>query len=233
MKFDWNPNTIRWYQEADTYTGFFQNVAGLIAPRLKSYSTLCDIGCGLGLLDLELSKSIDRITCIDISQEAIAALKKSMEDKNITNIEPRVMDCKDIDENWDVINISFFGSRDLEEFLPHCKKLFAVINGNSATELTPEKANTFQKNTVSEAEQFLQLKKIPYSLSHAAFEFGQPLTSMEDAKSFIHSHSPGISPEDLTDLLSQRLIETGEEKYPFFIPRLKSIGIFEIEGGLK
>lgn len=93
MNFNWNSDTIRWYQEADKYTGFFKNVAGLIAPRLEDCSTLCDIGCGLGIVDLELSKYIKRIACIDINKAAITALKKSIEDSKITNIEPRLMDC--------------------------------------------------------------------------------------------------------------------------------------------
>lgn len=51
MRFDWNADTIRWYQEANEYTGFFKHIAELIAPSLVGYSTLCDIGCGLGLMD--------------------------------------------------------------------------------------------------------------------------------------------------------------------------------------
>ncbi len=230
MKFEWNDDTIRWYQEANEYTGFFKHVAELIAPRLAGYATMCDIGCGLGLLDLELCNSIEHITCIDISQEAINALQKTLQDRNITNIETRTMDCNEINENWDVITISFFGSSNLEEFLPRCKKLFAVITGSNATELTSEKYCPFKKHTVPEIEQALQLKGIPYSLTQAAFEFGQPLASREDAIKFVQSHSPGISPEDLANFLSERLVETGEERIPFFLPRMKSIGIFEIEG---
>lgn len=145
MNFDWNPNTVRWYQDANEYSFFFKNIAGLIAPGLEGYSTLCDIGCGLGLIDLELSKSIKCITCIDINRVAIEALKKSVEDRKITNIKPRVMDCNDIAESWDVIYISFFGSHGLEKFLPHCKKLIAVVSKNNQAELYPEKYRVFQK----------------------------------------------------------------------------------------
>lgn len=232
MNFDWNSNTIRWYQEADEYSGFSINIAGLIAPRLKGYSTLCDIGCGLGLVDLELSKSIRSITCIDINREAMETLKKSVEDRKITNIEPRMMDRNDIDESWDVIYISFFGSRKLEEFLPRCKKLIAVVGKKNQTELYPEKYRVFQKNTAEKVKQNLIHKGIPYSLREVSFEFGQPLLSMEDAQNFVRTHSPEVSPEDLASFLSQHLIETGEMQYPYFIPHTKSMGIFEIEGEL-
>ena len=232
MNFNWNSDTIRWYQEANKYTGFFKNIAGLIAPRLAGYSTFCDVGCGLGIVDLELSKYVRSITCIDINKEAIAALKESIKDRKITNIETRLMDCDAIDESWDVIYISFFGSRNLEEFLPHCKKLIAVVGKKNQSELFPEKYRAFQKNTADQAEQSLFQKKIPYALSEASFEFGQPLASIKDAQNFVMAQSHGISPEDLASFLSQRLIETGEKQYPFFIPRVKSMGIFEIKGDL-
>ncbi len=232
MKFNWNAETIRWYQEANEYTGFFKLITELIAPSLVGYSTLCDIGCGLGLMDLELYNSIEHITCIDISQEAIDALKQTLIDRNIANIEARTMDYKDINENWDIIAISFFGGRQLVEFLPRCKKLLAILGDSNTTELSPERYNPFKRYTVSEAEQALQLEGIPYSLTHAAFDFGQPLASRKDAANFVLSHSPGINSKDMENFLDERLVETGEEKYPFYLPRMKSIGIFDIKGGL-
>lgn len=61
MNFDWNPRTIQWYEDANSYSGFFKKVAQRIAPKLQGYFTLCDIGCGLGLLDLELSRHLPTI----------------------------------------------------------------------------------------------------------------------------------------------------------------------------
>jgi len=232
MNFNWNSNTIRWYQEADAYSGFSRNIANFVAPRLEGYSTLCDIGCGLGLVDLELSKYINGITCIDINREAIEALKKSVEDRKITNIETRLMDCNAIDEVWDVIFISFFGGCNLQEFLHYCKKLIVVVNKKNHSELIPIKYRTFKKNTVDQVEQVLTEKGISYLLTEVSFEFGQPLISLEDAQNFVRAHSPQITAEDLSNFLSDRLTETGEKQYPFFIPRMKSMGIFEIEGKL-
>ncbi len=232
MRFEWNDDTIRWYQNANEYTGFFKQVAALIAPRLGGYDTLCDIGCGLGLLDLELCHSIKHITCIDISQEAINALQKTLQDRNITNIETRVMDSSDINENWDVIVISFFGASNMDDFLPHCKKLFSVVSGSHETELTPGKYSPSKKQTVPKIEQTLQQKGIPYILSKAIFEFGQPLVSKDDAVKFVQSHSPGITPKDPASFLTEKIIETGNDRFPFFLPRMKNTGIFEIEGGL-
>lgn len=232
MNFDWNPQTIRWYEEANAYSGFFRNVAELIAPMLQGYSTLCDIGCGLGLLDLELSPSIGSITCIDINPGALEALRKNIEVRKISNIESRLMDCRDLKGEWDVICVSFFGSREIEEFLPHCRKLIAVVGKRQQTELYPEKYRKFLKNTAENVEEALKEKGMDYVLTEAAFEFGQPFPSRVDAENFVQTHCPAISPEDLRIFLAESLRETGESQFPLVIPRLKSFGVFEIKGGL-
>lgn len=233
MNFNWNIDTIRWYQDANNYTGYFKNIASFIIPKLEGCSTLCDIGCGLGLIDMELCKYIDSITCIDINQEAIKALEKNIKDKNILNISPRLIDCDDMKENWDVIFLSFFGSRNLKEFLPYCKKLIAVVGSKNQNGLFPEKYRSFYKNTSANVEEALNRDGISYILTEVSFEFGQPLLSIEDAKNFVRAHSRNsITTEDLEQFLSQRLIETGEKQYPYFIPRMKSVGIFEIQGDL-
>lgn len=232
MKFDWNEKTIRWYIEANEYTGFFKNVAQIIAPKLEGYSTLCDIGCGLGLLDLELHSSIEQITCTDINEVALDALGRFIDEKNIQNIKTRIMDSNNIQGQWDIILVSFFGARELETFLPHCKKLIAVVHGDKDGKLSPKKYDSFKKRNVSDVEKNLKAKGIHYSLTRHAFEFGQPLTSIEEAKEYIQIHTPNITSQDLELLLSEKIKETGEEKFPFSIPRMKKMGVFEIEGYL-
>ncbi|EHQ90565.1 class I SAM-dependent methyltransferase [Desulfosporosinus youngiae] len=232
MNFEWNSQTIRWYEEANAYSGFFGKVAGLIAPMLQGYSTLCDIGCGLGLLDLELSSSIGSITCLDINPNALAALQKNIEARQIGNLEPRLMDCRDLEGEWDVICISFFGSREIENFLPYCRELIAVVGKQQQSELYPEKYRKFSKNTAEKVEEVLKEKGMDYVLREAAFEFGQPFHSQADAEDFVRTHCPAISPEDLSSFLEESLKATGDSQLPWVIPRLKSFGVFEIKGGL-
>ncbi|MBU4438409.1 MAG: class I SAM-dependent methyltransferase [Acetobacterium sp.] len=232
MNFNWNENTIKWYQAANDYSGFFKHVADLIAPKIAGHATLCDIGCGLGLVDLELSKNLQSITCIDINKEAIASLNKSIEARQITNIQPRLMNCDTINESWDVIFVSFFGSRDLEKFLPYCKKLFAIVDQKKECKPYLEKYRSFHRNTYDNVKQQLSQKAINYSCTEVTLEFGQPLVSLDDAKNFIKTNYAAVNDEDLNRFLSQQLIETNNPDYPYYIKKNKSLGIFEIEGAL-
>lgn len=230
MSFIWNQKKIRWFLEADIYTGFSKNVARLLAPRLAGVTTLCDIGCGLGLIDLEISQIVPSLTCIDISPEAIAALRRGAEERKITNIKPLLLDFREFNGCSDVILVSFFGYRHLEHFLNYCQRLLVVIGTNNQNELYPEKYRKSQKYTITQLAQDLKEKGIPYTLTEAAFDFGQPLVSLRDAEDFVRTQAPGITDEDLADFLASRLMRTGEAAYPFLLPRMKSIGIFEIRG---
>lgn len=232
MNFSWNYSTIKWYREANEHSRFFKNIADLIAPKLKEYSTFCDIGCGLGLLDLEISKNIKHVTCIDIDKNAVESLKESITQRKIKNIDTCLMNCDDIVNSWDVICISFFRSSDIEKFLHYCKKLFAVVERKNERAPELDKYRLFKKTTCDMVETELKSKGIQYYLTEAEFEFGQPLVSIDDAKNYIRSNTKGISERDLNDFLSNKLIQTDDSKYPFYIEKMKSIGIFEIKGEL-
>lgn len=232
MNFNWNTNTIKWYQEANEYTGFFKNVAKFIRPGLEGHATLCDVGCGLGLVDLELSQDLEKITCIDIDREAIMSLEKSIEKRKITNVETRIMNCDQIQESWDVIYISFFGSHDLEKFLPHCKKLFAIVDKKNEKRPYLEKYRSFHRNTCDQVGLALNRNGVNYSLTDVTLEFGQPLVSVEDARNFIKTNYSKANDKDLNRFLDQQLIETKEKEFPFYIQKKKAIGIFEVEGSL-
>ncbi len=229
-KFEWNANTIRWYQEANSYTGFFKNLSNLIAPSLTGYSSLCDIACGVGLFSLEISPYIDNITSIDISAPAINALMKSAQERQTVNIEAIVMDCAKIQGSWDIIFMSFFGGQNLERFLAHCKKLIFVATKETKPGFYPGKFEKSRRVTADELEIDLLNKSIPFSRIDACFEFGQPLRSWEEARSFVRAQSVDIEENELSVFLTQCLVKTGRNDYPYYIPRQKSMGIFEIEG---
>lgn len=230
MNFNWNSNTIKWYQDANRYSGFFKKIADLIAPKLEGYATLCDMGCGLGLVDLELSKRIERITCVDINKEAIRELEKNIEYRKIENIQTRLISCDDIHDNWDVIYLSFFSSHQIEKFLPYCKKLFAIVDKKHENKPYLEKYRAFHRNTYDKVEQQLNEKKIPYSVTEVSLEFGQPLVSVDDAKNFIKTNYADVSDDDLNQFLAHHLVKTKNKNYPYYIKKNKTIGIFEVKG---
>lgn len=234
MNFDWNADTIRWYQQANEYTGFFQYMAELVAPKLVGYETLCDIGCGLGLIDLQLSRYVPNlnITCMDINERALQALQEEIREQNVSNITPIRKDYKETNLYFDVILTSFFGSRSIEELIGRCKTLIMIVGDKSNQALFPDKFHSYNKNKASNVELFLNEKNIAYTVQSACCEFGQPFTTKEDAKRFVIEHSKGITNEELEEFLENHLVKAKRLEYAYFLPHNKTVTIFQMKGNL-
>lgn len=232
MLFTWNDDTIRWYLNANAYTGFYKNIAEEIAPMLNGYNTLCDLGCGLGLFDFEIYPYIEKIDCIDLNETALASITERAEKLGIHNIHTRLADCDTISGKWDVVYMSFYGSQSVDRFLPLCKKLIAVVGVTAEPVMFPRQNGSSGRNTVDQTISYLNDKNLPYKLSYKQFEFGQPFTSKQDAEKFLKIYSPDITDQETTDFLSSRLLESGNLDFPYYMPRVKPVGIFELAGAL-
>jgi hypothetical protein len=230
--FDWNEDTIRWYLDSETYTGFFKHLAGVIAPMLADCKTLCDIGCGLALFDFEVHPLLDRIDCVDVSETALASVEERAEKLGIRKIHTRHRDSHTLTDSWDAVYMSFFGSRELDRYLPLCKKLIAVVSGPSDELLFPRRTCSFAHSTIENAKVYLERRGISFELTAAKHDFGQPLATRKDAEHFVRSYFHGASEEEIHTFLEQRLTETGDPAFPYYIPRTKTVGIFEVDGHL-
>ena len=72
MGYMWTRQSIKWFMDASDYTGYHKNLADKIIPFLDEDHTLCDVGCGLGCLDIFLASEVARITAIDSNAEVMS-----------------------------------------------------------------------------------------------------------------------------------------------------------------
>lgn len=64
----------------------------LIAAHLSNTKTAVDIGCGDGRYSVSMSKALRQLTCIDISDEAVADLRTRIQSENIENTDVLICD---------------------------------------------------------------------------------------------------------------------------------------------
>jgi SAM-dependent methyltransferase len=234
MLFDWKEDTIRWFVDASEFTGYHRKLSHRIAPMIENYSTLCDIGCGLGILDLHLSPFIKKINCFDINEKALAYLKGAINKNNLTNIEVQQKNCESLSDFYDCILLSFFGSRNIHKYLPHCKKLIVIIGGDNTSHMYPTNSNSKipkDRNTYKEVEKYLKVSGIPYNLDTLFLDFGQPFVSLEDARKYVGNLSGNATEEDIEGFI-QRNIKKLNGDFPYYMAHEKEVGIFEIKGGV-
>ena len=231
MQFLWNEETIQRFIDASEYTGFHIRLADEIRPHLDESDSFCDIGCGLGRIDLALSPWLSHITAADIDSRVINRLKADAAARGITNISGKCLDISEFDEVFDVVFMSFFGkSHSIQQYYKLCrKKMIRVVNAENKGNLYPSHHRRVKKDTIPIVKNELYRSGLSYKLKTFSAEFGQPLKSMDDAKSFVVQNAPDVSADELCDFLTENIQSTGDNDFPYYLPNKKEMGIFIID----
>ena len=229
-RFMWNERNIQWFSDASAYTGFHRELAQKIAPYLRRSDTLLDAGCGLGRLDLELAMYVSEITAVDISEDALDALRRGAAHSGIQNISTRCCDASSLSECFDVVLLSFFGQFNTPDFLRLCRrKLIRIVSAENKSSLYPERHRRGEKDTVPIVQRELKAQGIRFQTERYSIEFGQPFRSRADAELFVLQNAPGASREEISDFLDQNLVPAERGGFPFYLPNQKELGIFIID----
>lgn len=229
MKMNWNDTTIKSFVDASEYTGFHKRLAKEILPYIKDSQTFCDVGCGLGLIDMYLSKELKDITCIDINQNAIDYLEKSIKYNNINNIRCEVEDFKEINTSFDTILISFFSYENIEFFTEHCDRLIAIVNDKSKTHIpvSKKRMDVVKRHSSTNLRTLLDEKKLKYELISLSLEFGQTFTDKDDIVRYAKSYDEGGEYETIYNHIIKNVVR--EDNVGYYLPYEKNISVFIID----
>lgn len=192
----WDSQMIRWMCEAMDYGSYNSNLADCIRPHLCKNDYICEAGCGLGLLSLELAKYVRKITAFDRNADALAVLKDRISWKGIQNIETRCSLLDDFQsyETPDAMLFCLFGSA--EEMIAsaerlHCEKVIAVLRR--------------QKDELWHADQQLSLEPVSAlgwqicDRQIMDIPLNQPFRNLNDARVFLELYAPKESDSPMTD----------------------------------
>ena len=225
----WNKQTSDWFTDASIYTGFHKSLAQKIKPHLAQSDTLCDIGCGLGRLDLELSPHVAEILAIDVSDYATKTLEQTAKLHNIKNLRVRKDNAEELDGVYDIILMSLYVPPDIKSLLDHCRRhLIRIVSAGRKSGLYPERHRRDIKNAVPVAQAELASLGIKYSYEPCSLEFGQPLKTWRDAEQFVLSNAPEAAAGEVTDFLQKNIHHTPRPDFPYYLPYKKELGIFII-----
>lgn len=229
MRMNWDDITIKSFVDASKYTDFHKKLAQFIRPYIKSSKSFCDIGCGLGLIDMYLSKYLDDITCVDINKNAISYLEKSINENNIKNIKCIIKDFKEIDTKFHTILISFFSYEDLEYFSKICDRLIAIVNDRSTSHIpvSKRKMKEINQHSTQNLKDLLGEKKIKYEQLSLSMEFGQTFIDKEEIAKYAKSYDDGEEYDSIYNHILKNMVKG--DKIPYYLPYKKNISIFVID----
>lgn len=227
--FSWTQEMVRFMQTAAERTEYYPKLAQILAQRLIGARHICDAGCGIGSLSLELAKSFDLVTAVDRSPEAMAALRHSVWEKGILNIrcvETDLTECAP-EIRFDAMVFCFFGRT--ERILPIAKKLctgrIAIVKKNYCYHRFSLEKHRLSDETADDCQGVLEKQGIPFLREDHVFECGQPFESIEQAVRFFSIYDRGEANRRTEQAVREQLVCTDDSAFPFYLPKKKEIGI--------
>ena len=230
MHIRWNEQTVRWFEDAAEYTGYNKNLARILKKYIPEGETLCDLGCGAGLVDLALADHCSAITCVDISPEAIGHVRRRAAARGLENISALCTDASELTGSWDTVMAIFFGGNQIcgDYFHLAGKRFILITNARRKGNFGPEGHQVVKCSDIATTKAYLDARGVKYAHEALALEYGQPFADREDARAFVRAYTRPMSEELLEAYLEEKLEKTGDERWPYYLPNRKEFGLFVI-----
>ncbi len=221
---DWDAASVGFMRDAAEYGTFFEELTQRLLPWLPTDGHICDAGCGIGGLALELSRHCRRVTAVDVAEAPINALQSRPLPKNL-----RVF-CEDIfsmSARYDAMVFCYFGRirQILQIAARQCCGRVIVVKRNCLEHRFSARPVERSEHSFDEAHTLLSELGIAYQSEMLQLEFGQPFRSLSAAERFFSLYDR--SGAKLTQAqLSERLIPTDNEVYPYYLPMQRDMELF-------
>jgi SAM-dependent methyltransferase len=219
MKIEWTDEVVRWFREASAYTGYDRALAALLLARIPERTTLCDMGCGAGLVDLELAPHFARVTCVDVAEKAVASVAEAASERGLSNVEAVCADAARVAGEWGTVLALFHGGAAfVPDYLAHARdRLILATSAGRAGRYGPEAVAAH-----------LDELGLAYAQERHSLEFGQPFRTVADARTFVRTWRPDVADAELDAFLGRSLEPTGREDFPFYMPKRRDFALFVI-----
>ena len=232
MLFTWNEQTFQWFEDTSEYTGYNRELAKRILPHLKDCQTICDIGCGMALVDFELAKNFAQVDCVDINEAVIQNVRDRAEKNRVSNLQTVLSDGMEQTGIYDGVMALFHGSIETvgERYLSFARKrLILAVHASAFGSTGPAKYRIRKCCDVDSTTAWLEEHGLSYTIENMELEFGQPHRSLEDAIAFTRTFTRNVPEEELATYVKEHVIETGRTDFPLYTPKKRQFGLFAIE----
>ena len=230
--FRWTDDMISYMRTAADYGPYQKELAAWICAEIADAKSVCDAGCGLGFLSLQLAGRFERVTA-DISSQALAVLREEAAGRDTKNLTILQTDLTQYTPQapFDAMVFCLYGRmREILGIAKRCCRGRIVIVKKAFTHHRfSVSAVPLKDETTEQAAQVLQLLGVPFTLETRTFEMGQPLRSLDDAMHFFEIYSKDAPGALTREAVAGRLVQTGDAQFPLYLPQSKALGRFTIE----
>lgn len=232
--FHWSGDSIRWYRNAADFGDYYEKLADRILSALPPAPNLCDVGCGIGALALRLAPRCRALTGIDVMPRTLEVLEQAAASAGLRNMRTVLGDFKTLEPPempYDAMVFCQFGgpAKYYERARAWCRgKLFFI--GNAAPGRNFSATEELDKEVCyPEDIAYLDSAGAKYTCEFLRLSLGQPFTDRADAEQFMLHYDKSSTPEEVRVYLDERLRETGDARFPLYLPCEKQMVVFEID----
>ncbi len=227
--FQWNEEMVRFMRTASEYGDYHRRLVQRMRPALHSADHICDAGCGLGYLSLALAPYVRRVTAADRSEAALDVLRQNCAERGIRNIDILSGELQPVPlaAPYDAMVFCFFGR--MEEIAAvakaQCRGTVFVFKKNYTSHRFSVGEHPAGWDSFRAGADWLTERGVPFEAETLEPEMGQPFRSMEEARQFFRLYSRDADKAAITDeFLRGRLVETGREDFPLYLPHKRPVG---------
>jgi SAM-dependent methyltransferase len=236
MMFLWQPKMVSFMKDACENNSYNPELTEKILRHLPQNAYVCDAGCGLGYLSLEMAKHCAQVRAVDISSQALEVLKKNValqNRRNISVVEGDILG-NPPEKPYDAMVFSLFGGIETELKIAkaQCNGNVILIKKNWNRHMFSLGNKPLEHNTLPQVTAVLHSRNIRFTTETFDLEMGQPFRTLPDAVGFFRTYSrdgntDAIREEDV----KSRLIPGPSEEFPFYFPAIRHIGMIVLDSG--
>jgi SAM-dependent methyltransferase len=229
---------IRFMQDASEHSSYFADLAHSISPHLTSAMRICDAGCGLGYLSVELASHVAHIDAIDRIPAVIGSLRRLLVERSLSNVtaQPAHLEYLSSALHYDAMIFCLAVPFDEAEAIArahHAKKLIVI---NKLKHITRDTAFTRCPGNLYSAGDDPSVVNLVTTRGREcrgevlSLELGQPLRSREDAALFFETYRDDLNAgsSDFTALFS-KLERHSSPDFPYHFPMQRTLCLFVLD----
>lgn len=228
----WTEESARLLERAYRHGTAVQTLADWITPKLRPGAHVCDVGCGVGALSLELARRGYHATALDISGIALSRLRACGDAQALSHLDIR---CEDAQRHapqkpYDAMIFCFFGS--METCLKMARRCCTGDVFHISRDYDMHRFSVGQHPVCfggyRDALALLDHMGMPYDCRKAGLDMGQPFETIEEARRFFALYSRDDSSLITEEFLKSRLVRTQDERYPLYLPHTRRAGLVHV-----
>ncbi|MDO4518285.1 MAG: class I SAM-dependent methyltransferase [Bacillota bacterium] len=242
-KYWWTQEKIDYMRDAYEYTRFQNTLADYVARYIEPTDTICDAGCGLGYVSMELARHCASVTAVDVSQDVLDVLDSKIGRTDKTgysypsNVKTLKTDISSLPEgmSFDWIIFCFFGQMPeiVDVMKRYAKKGVILIHKNWKNHRLSSREIPLERLRYTSDIDYLEENNITYETESFDIDLGQPLKDKEQALRFFELYDRNENTDRFDERVRierlSKLVPIDSPDYEYYLPMISRVGIIIIE----